>query len=391
MPFEHFGQWVPLDFPRIKPFLYNDPAIICQAINIRNQIPCSNKLYGTYYDQCRECGAIVCLWHSGYRYMGYKVCDACYSSLSKLALCATLSILCKFCERQFTSYLELQRHYQPQEIREEELYKVYKINHGKLLNQYNYNGPWLYKVPKYNRSNKCHLLAINMKKSIHIERMKNPDVPIGRYQNGWIMPLNYKISSIAALEEGQPNIFKETRQFTVGADQNNNAPKVVTLDFLKEIKKKGELIVDEDGDEIGSTADVIKYKERVYKIIPVTKNENVGTGGYLQVKSNNDQYDPNRQATVWNNYYKSLGSAGQQFSNAKGYFFEEETVLDTPYIKGNNLSGYNRADKPLIKKALQDLEKAGYKGGDYNGLGNVRYSDVLKRPVIIDLDSVWPL
>ena len=189
MPFDQFGQWKPRCLPKTKPFLYSEPAIICQAINTRKQEPCANRIYGIHYNQCQECGTFACLWHSGYRHKGYTVCDACYISFSELPRSTVLPISCKFCGELFTSYLELQKHYQPQEIGRDKLHRLYKINHGKLLNQYDYNGPWLYKVPEYDELNKVNLDKIMIEKNIHDAKAINPGLPAGKYQLGWVVSL----------------------------------------------------------------------------------------------------------------------------------------------------------------------------------------------------------
>src|SRR6056300_143376 len=79
MPFNELNQWKPL--PKDQ-WLPDASATICQAIDPINLRRCATHLRWGNRHHCRECGIIVCGWHSIHRYKGHRICNACHKNLS---------------------------------------------------------------------------------------------------------------------------------------------------------------------------------------------------------------------------------------------------------------------------------------------------------------------
>ena len=74
------NRWKPLSETQWLP---NASATFCQVMDKVTQQRCTARLYWGNRHHCRECGILVCSYHSSHRYQGYRVCDPCYPYLLK--------------------------------------------------------------------------------------------------------------------------------------------------------------------------------------------------------------------------------------------------------------------------------------------------------------------
>lgn len=85
MPFNPSYLWQPL--PKEK-WLPDAAAKFCQMVDRNTLRRCPTRLICGNRHHCRECGLLICTWHSRYRYQGHRVCDRCYRMLINYNLCA---------------------------------------------------------------------------------------------------------------------------------------------------------------------------------------------------------------------------------------------------------------------------------------------------------------
>ncbi len=74
------NHWKPLSKQQWLP---DASATFCQVMDKATQKRCTVRLRWGNRHHCRECGILVCSYHSGHRYQGYRVCDLCYLYLLK--------------------------------------------------------------------------------------------------------------------------------------------------------------------------------------------------------------------------------------------------------------------------------------------------------------------
>lgn len=85
MPFDEAYHWKPL--PEDK-WLPDAASKFCQIIDPTTLKRCPKRLFWGSRHHCRECGILICAWHSRYRYKSYRVCDVCHQMLINYDLSA---------------------------------------------------------------------------------------------------------------------------------------------------------------------------------------------------------------------------------------------------------------------------------------------------------------
>jgi hypothetical protein len=108
-----------------------------------------------------------------------------------------------------------------QEIGRGRFHTVYKIESGKLLDDSNFTGPWAYKVLANETFSDRETALICPQRSVRVMQEIDPEMPVGLYEGGWIMPFTPGESTLEEIALAEDDIFKNTRRVILDADKHN--------------------------------------------------------------------------------------------------------------------------------------------------------------------------